>query len=58
MGEYVSSHGSDLPTAYFWYARAEKHHVKHSDQKMKELAGKMTPEQLADAQKQVDGNGP
>lgn len=58
MGEYVLAHGSDLPTAYVWFARAEKNHVKHSDQKMKELAAKMTPEQLADAKKRVDGNGP
>jgi TonB family protein len=58
MGEYVLAHGSDLPTAYVWFARAEKNHIKHRDQKMKELAGKMTPEQLADAQKRVDSNGP
>ena len=50
MGEYLSSHGNDLVRAYVWYALAQKNRYKHSDKKMKELAKKMTPEQLAEAQ--------
>ncbi|MGB6385442.1 MAG: TonB family protein [Terriglobales bacterium] len=49
MGEYLSSHRDDLVSAYLWYAAAQKNRYKDSDKKMKELAEKMTPEQLADA---------
>ncbi len=58
MGDYLSSHGSDLPTAYVWYARAKKNHVEHSGQKMKELVKRMTPQQLAEAKKRAKNNGP
>jgi len=58
MGEYLSSHGNDLVTAYVWYALAQQNRYKHSDQKMKELAEKMTPEQLAEARRRAEGNNP
>lgn len=58
MGEYLSSHGNDLATAYVWYALAQKNRYKHSDKKMKELANKMTSEQLAEARRRVDSNNP
>jgi TonB family protein len=54
MGEYLSSHGNDLVTAYVWYALAQRHRYKHSDQRMKELAEKMTPEQLVEARRRVE----
>ena len=58
MGDYFSSHGNDLVTAYVWYALAHKNRYKHSDKKMKELAKKMTPEQLAEARRRLDSNKP
>jgi TonB family protein len=54
MGEYLSSHGNDLVTAYVWYALAQRNHYKHSDRRMKDLAEKMTPEQLAEARRRVE----
>lgn len=58
MGEYKSSHGDDLVTAYVWFALAERNRYKHSYKKMKELAEKMTSEQLAEARRRVDSNNP
>jgi len=58
MGDYLSSHGNDLATAYVWYALAQQNHYKHSDKKMKELAEKMTLEQLVEARRRVDSNNP
>ena len=56
MGEYTASHGDrpgDYIVAYMWYAIAERKHYKHSDQKMKELASKMSPEDVTEAQKRA-----
>ena len=58
MGEYWSSRKNDLVTAYVWYAQAERHHYKDSCARMKELAEKMTPEQLAEARRRADSNNP
>ncbi len=58
MGEYFSSHNDDLVTAYVWYALAQRNRYKLSDKKMKELAKKMTPEQLTEARRRVDSNNP
>jgi TonB family protein len=55
MGEYFSSRGYDLVTAYVWYALAERSHFKDSDKKLKELAEKMTPEQLTEARGRAEG---
>jgi TonB family protein len=58
MGEYFSSHNDDLVTAYVWYALAQRNRYQHSDKKMKDLAKKMTPEQLAEARQRVESNNP
>lgn len=58
MGDYFSSHKNDLVTAYVWYALARKNRYKESDQKLKDLAEKMTPEQLAEARGRADGDHP
>lgn len=58
MGEYLSSHGNDLVTAYVWYALAQRSRYKHSDKKMKELAEKMTPEQLVEARRRAESSSP
>ncbi len=58
MGEYLSSHGNDLVTAYVWYALAQRSRYKRSDKKMKELAEKMTPEQLVEARRRAESNNP
>ena len=58
MGEYWSSRRNDLVTAYVWYAQAQRHHYKDSDKRMKELAEKMTPEQLSEARRRADSNNP
>lgn len=54
MGEYFSSRKNDLVTAYVWYSLARKSRYKDSDEKLKELAAKMTPEQLGEARQRVD----
>jgi TonB family protein len=58
MGEYFWSHKNDLVTAYVWYALAQKHRYKESEQKMKELTEKMTPEQLAEARGRAESGSP
>ncbi len=58
MGDYFSSHRNDLVTAYVWYALARKNRYKQSDQRLKDLAEKMTPEQLAEARRRVESNSP
>ena len=56
MGEYFSSHKNDLVTAYVWFALARRNRYKQSDQKLKDLAEKMTPEQLAEARRRAESN--
>jgi TPR repeat protein len=58
MGEYLVAHRNDLVSAYLWYSAAQKNRYKDSDKKMKELAGKMTPEQLADVRGRAEGDHP
>ena len=58
MGGYFSSHKNDLVTAYVWYALARKNRYKQSDQKLKDLAQQMTPEQLAEARQRAESNTP
>jgi TonB family protein len=58
MGDYFSSHKNDLVTAYVWYALARKNRYKESDQKLTDLAEKMTPEQLAEARRRADSDNP
>jgi len=58
MGEYFSSRKNDWVTAYVWYALAQKKHYKESDQKLKDLEAKMTPEQLAEARRRAGSDNP
>jgi TPR repeat protein len=58
MGDYFSSRKDDLVMAYVWYAQASRKHFKDSDHKMKELALKMTPEQLSSARTRAEDNQP
>jgi TonB family protein len=58
MGEYFSTRKNDLVSAYVWYEAARKNHYKKSDQKLKELAAKMSPEQLAEARRVADSGSP
>jgi TonB family protein len=58
MGDYLSSHGNDLVTAYVWYALAHRNRYQHSDKRMKQLAKKMTPDQLTEARRRVDSKNP
>ena len=58
MGDYFSSRKNDLVNAYVWYALARKNRYKESDQKLKDLAEKMTPEQLAEARQRADSDHP
>ncbi len=56
MGEYAASHGDgpeDNIVACMWYALAERNHYKHSDKRSKELAARMSPENVAEAQKRA-----
>lgn len=58
MGEYFASRKNDLVTAYVWYALAQKSRYKESDQRLKDVAEKMTPEQLAEARRLADSGSP
>jgi len=58
MGDYFSSRKNDLVNAYVWYALARKNRYKESDQKLKDLAEKMTPEQLAEARRRAESGNP
>jgi TonB family protein len=58
MGEYFSTRKNDLVSAYVWYVAARKNRYKKSDQKLKELADKMTPDQLAEARRQEESVSP
>ena len=56
MGEYTASHGNrsdDNIVAYMWYALAQRNHYKDSDNKLKELALKMSSEDIAEGQKRA-----
>jgi len=53
MGEYTARQGSrpgDYVVAYMWYALAERNGYKQSKKKMKELAARMSAENIAEAQ--------
>ena len=57
MGEYTASHGSqpgDYIAAYMWFALAQRNHYKDSDKKLKELALKMSSEDIAEGQKRAE----
>ena len=53
MGEYLATstnNPSDYVTAYMWYAIARRNGYKHADKGVRELAAKLSPEQLSDAE--------
>ncbi len=57
MGEHAYAHGSssaDYVSAYMWYELARRGGYKHSDEMLKEVASKISPEQLTDAKTRVD----
>ncbi|MFZ0480796.1 MAG: hypothetical protein WAL71_16770 [Terriglobales bacterium] len=52
MGEYTSKY--DATAAYMWYELADRSHVKHADKKLGKLASKMSPGDIAEAQKRAE----
>ena len=56
MGEHIVHQGAsaDYSRAYMWYTLASRGGYKHSEKALKELAAKMTPEQLQAGQTLVD----
>lgn len=58
MGEYFSTRKNDLVRAYVWYALARKNRYKQSDEKLKDLAEKMTPDQLSEARQRAESQAP
>jgi TonB family protein len=57
MGQRAYAHGgssADCVNAYVWYELARRGGYKHSDEMLKEVASKMSPEQLSDAKTRVD----
>jgi TonB family protein len=56
MAEHIIHQGAseDYSKAYMWYTLAGRGGYKHSEKALKELAGKMTPEQLQAGQTLVD----
>jgi TonB family protein len=56
LGEYIFGHGyrsGDYIAAYTWYAIAKQNKYKHSEQRLKEVAAKMSAEDIAEAQERV-----
>ncbi|MGA7683532.1 MAG: TonB family protein [Terriglobales bacterium] len=54
LGEYIVGHGSqpgDYIAAYMWYDIAQRSRYKHSDKRLREISAKMSPENIAEAQK-------
>jgi TonB family protein len=58
IGRYLSSRGNDVVGAYVWYSLAERNHFKDSGKKLKELAEKMTPDELAEGRRRANGDHP
>jgi hypothetical protein len=58
MGNYLSSRGNDLVSAYVWYSLAERNHFKDSGKKLKELSEKMTTDQLAEGRRRAESGNP
>jgi TonB family protein len=56
MGEHIihEDASADNPKAYMWYTLASRGGYKHSEKALKELAARMTPEQLQAGQTLVD----
>ena len=57
MGEHAYAHGSssaDYVNAYMWYELALRGGYKQSKKMLKEMAPKMSPEQLSDARNRAD----
>jgi TonB family protein len=55
MGEHTAHDASgDFPKAYMWYTLARRGGYKRSDEALKQLTARMTPEQLQAGQTQVD----
>jgi len=57
MGEHAYDHGSssaDYVNAYMWFELARRGGYKDSDKMLREVAHKMSPEQLSDAKTRVD----
>jgi len=55
MGEHIAHESApDYPKAYMWYTLGQRGGYKHSDKALKELASKMTTEQLQAGQELVD----
>lgn len=56
MGDYLSSHGTDLVSAYVWYYQAQRNHYEPAGKSLKDLEEKMTPEQLSEGRKRAETN--
>jgi TonB family protein len=59
MGEHAYAHGSssaDYISAYMWYELARRGGYTQSDKMLKELAPKMSPEQLSAAKTRLDNS--
>ena len=54
IGEFLVSRRNDIPAAYVWYGLANRKHYKHSKERMRALAEKMTTEQLEEARRQIE----
>jgi TonB family protein len=57
MGERIYAHGNhpaEYVNAYVWYTRAQRAGWQASDAALKELSGKMSAEQMAEAQGRVE----
>ena len=56
MGEHIAHDASaDFPKAYMWYTLARRSGYKQSDNALKKLTAKMTPEQLQAGVALIDG---
>lgn len=58
LGEFLSTRRNDLVSAYVCYSLARQNRYTNSEKRLKELAQKMTPEQLEEAHKRLDSSNP
>ena len=58
LAERIENRGNDPVSAYMWYSLAQRGQYKSSGKKLKELAQKMSPEQISEAERRADSEQP
>ena len=54
LAERIENRGNYPVSAYMWYSLAQRGHYRNSEKKLKELAKKMSPDQIGEATRRAD----